>query len=326
MEFLKKKTTYILMGTIVGLTVVLFAVISFFHLQSTAIKAASTLKAGGKPSISSYIVGGMSSPLDKPMDVTKVGNDIYVSDTNHQQIQVFDSSGKLAFKFGSKGSSDGQFLFPYGIAGDKKGNIYVADLYNGKISIFTSKGKFIKYFAYDTNNASFLASPAGLRIYNNDLFVTDIKTNRVLEYSLSGEKVLELTTATAKDDTLNAPNAVTIDADKNIYVSDTGNQRIVVYDKKGKFIRIINGTKDGKGDSKFVNPRGVGVQPNGTLLMVDNMTHFIYGFDKNGKQKFQFGGIGSDNDQFYLPNGLYVDQDGKVYITDTVNERIAQYN
>jgi sugar lactone lactonase YvrE len=304
---------------------VVLAIFYFFHLQDKSSVANASSGKGGQPALSNYIQGDMDNPLAKPMDVTEYNQYLYATDTNHQQVQVFDSNGKFAFKFGKKGTGDGEFQFPYGISADQKGNIYVADLYNGKISIFTSKGKFVKNFTYDTNNASSLASPAGLRIFNKNLFVTDIKTNRVLEYSLSGKKILELTTASAQDDTLNAPNAIAVDDEKNIFVSDSSNQRVVEYDKNGKFIRIINGSKDGKGDSKFVNPRGIGVL-NGTLLMVDNMTHFVFGFDKDGKQKFQFGGMGSDNNQFYLPNGLFVDSKGKVFITDTVNQRIAQYN
>lgn len=185
--------------------------------------------------------------------------------------------------------------------------------------------EFIKYFTDDKKKADFLKTPAGLRIYNNKLWITDIQLGKVFEYDLNGKKLLEIAAATSKDDLLNAPNAVAIDSDKNIYVSDTGNQRIVVYDKDAKFQRIINGSINGKGDSKFVNPRGIGVEANGTLLMVDNMTHYVYGFDKKGKQVFQFGGIGADKDQFYLPNGLYVDDKGEVFITDTVNQRIGLY-
>jgi DNA-binding beta-propeller fold protein YncE len=325
MESLKKKTVYIWMGTIVGLSVVLFAVIYFFHLQDNAIKVAGTV-SGGQPTLSNYIQGDLSSPLDKPMDVAKIGQFIYVTDTNHQQVQVFDTSGALAFKFGKQGTGRGEFQFPYGITSDKAGNIYVADLYNNRISVFTPKGKFIKYFTDENKKADFLKSPGGLRIYNNNLFVTDIQLGKVFEYSLNGKKLLEISTATSKDDKLNAPNAVAVDNDKNVYVSDTGNQRLVVFDKTGKFIRIINGSINGKGDSKFVNPRGIGVQPNGTLLMVDNMTHYVYGFNKNGKQIFEFGGLGSDKDQFYLPNGLFVDNKGEVLITDTVNRRVAFYN
>jgi DNA-binding beta-propeller fold protein YncE len=321
---MKKKTTYIWMGTIVVLTVALFAVIYYFHLQDNAIKVARNVNTGGPPTLSYFIQGDLNDPLAKPMDVARVGQYVYITDTNHKQVQVFDTSGTPIFKFGKEGTDKGQFKFPYGIAGDKDGNIYVADLYNDKISIFTSKGNFIKYFEV-ANKADDFKGPGGLRIYDNKLYVTDIPKNKVSIFDLNGKKLLDITTATAKDDTLNAPNAVTIDSDNNIYVSDTGNQRLVVYDKNGKFIRIINGSPDGKGASKLVNPRGIGVESNGTLLMVDNMTHYVYGFDKNGKQVFQFGGIGSDKGQFYLPNGLFVDDKGEIFITDTVNARVGLY-
>jgi hypothetical protein len=55
------------------------------------------------------------------------------------------------------------------------------------------------------------------------------------------------------------------------------------------------------------------------------MTHNVYGFDKNGKQVYQFGTMGADKEQFYLPNGLFVDDKGEVFITDTVNQRVGLY-
>ncbi|MDP4162450.1 MAG: 6-bladed beta-propeller [Bacillota bacterium] len=323
---MKKKTLYKWMGTIVVLTAALFAGIYYFHLQDNAIKVAAPLKGSGStPTLSYFIQGDMSSPLDKPMDVAKIGQFLYVTDTNHKQVQVFDSTGTPLFKFGKQGTGQGEFQFPYGIDGDKDGNVYVADLYNNRISIFTPKGQFIRYFTDASKKANFLKTPAGLRIFNNNLFVTDIQLGKVIKYDLNGNKLLELSAASSKDDTLNAPNAVAVDSGQNIYVSDTGNQRIVTYDKKGKFVRIINGSINGTGASKFVNPRGIGIKSDGTLLMVDNMTHYVYGFDKTGKQVLQFGGLGSDKDQFYLPNVLYVDDKGEVFITDTVNQRVALY-
>ena len=321
---MKKKTTYIWMSAIVVLSVALFAVIYFLKLQDNAVKIASDVK-GGPPTLSYFIQGDLNTPLMKPMDVSKVGEFVYVSDTNNQQVQVFDSSGTPIFKFGKKGTGEGRFQFPYGITGDKEGNIYVSDLYNGKISIFTTKGKFIRYFSDERKKTDFVKAPGGLRIYGKKMYITDIQQNKVMVYSLDGKKLLEITSATAKGDTLNAPNAVTIDENQNIYVSDTGNERLLVFNKKGKFVRLINGSTGGKGDSKFVNPRGIGVLGNGTVLMVDNMTHFVYGFDKNGKQVYQFGGLGNEKDQFYLPNGLFVDEKGEILITDTVNQRVALY-
>ena len=159
---MKKKTVYKWMGTIIGLTAVIFAVIAYFHLQDKAVKVASTVK-GGPPALSYYIQGDMSDPLDKPMDVSKIGQYIYVTDTNHKQVQVFDSSGTPIFKFGKQGTGNGQFQFPYGITGDKDGNVYVADLYNGKISIFDPKGKFLKYFTDENKKNDFLKGPWRLK-------------------------------------------------------------------------------------------------------------------------------------------------------------------
>ncbi|WP_066315043.1 6-bladed beta-propeller [Bacillus sp. FJAT-29814] len=321
---MKRKTVYKLMGTIAGLSVVLFAVIYFLNLGNDVDKVANTVK-GGPPHFSYFIQGDFKTPLDKPMDVSKIGEYVYVTDTNNKQVQVFDTSGTPIFKFGKEGEGQGEFKFPYGISGDKKGNVYVADLYNGKISIFDKKGKFIKYFGDKNDATTLLTSPAGLRIFDNKVYATDIESKKVFVFDLEGKKLLEIASASSEEDQLNSPNAVTIDRDGNIYVADSGNQRVVIFDKKGKFERAINGNKDAKGDSKFVNPRGLAVDSKGTLFMIDNMTHYVYGFDKKGEQVYQFGGLGGDNEQFFLPNGLFIDEKSQLFITDTFNQRVAVY-
>ena len=321
---MKKKTIYIWMVAIAGLTTILFAVIYFLNLGQKVTRVTDVAK-GDQPSFSYFIQGDFDSPLDKPMDVSKIGEFIYVTDTNHKQVQVFDLSGTSLFKFGEEGEGKGQFKFPYGITGDKDGNVYVADLFNGKISIFNEKGKFLRYFEEKGSPSPTIKGPAGLRIVDDKLYLTDIKGSKIMIFSLDGKKELEISTASGKDDPFNAPNAVAVDQDKNLYVADSGNQRVVVLDNKGKFKRIINGSKDGKGESKFINPRGLAVDSKGILFMVDNMTHFVYGFDEKGENIFQFGGMGSENEQFYLPNGLFLDEKRQLYVTDTFNQRVAIY-
>ena len=129
-----------------------------------------------------------------------------------------------------------------------------------------------------------------------------------------------------KQNQFRAPNGVAIDQDENIYVMDTGNQRIQEFDKAGKFIRIINGTADGnQQNSVFVNPRGIAIDSRGIVYGVSNLTHTIYGFDQTGKQVFAFGGNGELNTQFALPNGLFIDSNDNIYITDSSNQRVAVY-
>jgi DNA-binding beta-propeller fold protein YncE len=325
MATMKKKTVYISVTTLVVLSVAFFAVIYFFNLQNKLKPYVASVNKSGPPAFTQSFYGDFNNPLVKPMDVAKVGQYIYVSDASDKKVQVFDQAGTPILKFGKAGNKEGEFNFPYGIDGDKEGNIYVADLYNGNISIFDSKGKFIRYFK-EKNQEKVITSPGGLRIFNDKLYVTDIKQNKLFIFNLKGEKLKEFGGAGVKEGQFIAPNAVTVDKDEHIYVTDSGNNRVQVFDKNGKFLKIINGSKDGKGDPTFVNPRGVAVDSQGTIYIVNSLSHNIYAFDQKGKEEFELGGMGSDKDKLYLPNGLFIDDRDNLFVTDTVNQRVSEFN
>ncbi|WP_147534111.1 6-bladed beta-propeller [Bacillus marasmi] len=321
---MKKKTVYIWMSTVVGLTVALYAGIYFLDLQAKVKPIVASANPTGEVEFRSTIFGTFEEPLKKPMDVAKVGEYIYVSDTGNKQIQVFDQSGTPITKFGKKGTKEGEFQFPYGIDGDEQGNVYVADMYNGKISVFNSKGEFQHYFK-ETGKETLIKAPGGLRIVDNKIYVTDIEKHKVFVFGLDGEKVAEIGGAGTGEGQFIAPNSVAVDEDQNVYVSDSGNNRVQVFNKDGKFEKIINGSKDGKGQSSFVNPRGIGVDGRGNVYIVNNLSHNIYVYDKDGNQENVLGGMGSNNDQLYLPNGLYVDERGTIFVTDTINQRVSVF-
>ncbi|MEH7491283.1 6-bladed beta-propeller [Neobacillus niacini] len=319
---MKKRNVYLVMSSIVALSVAFFTAIYFLNLESKIKPIVAKVDTSGPPVFTNALYGDFNQPLTKPMDVTKIDELIYVSDTSNKQVQVFDQSGTPVMKFGKEGTKEGEFKFPYGIAGDKEGNIYVADLYNANISIFDSKGKFIKYFD-DKEKA--LKSPGGLRIFNNKLYVTDIKANKVFVFNLDGKKVMEIGGPGADEGKFIAPNAVTVDDDDQIYVTDSGNNRVQIFDKDGKFIKVINGSEDGKGASTFLNPRGVAVDSKGNVYVVNNLAHNISAFDKDGKPLFELGGMGTENDKLYLPNGLFIDDRDTLFVTDTINQRVSVF-
>lgn len=314
-----------------NLMAVIFIIISasfgyLFYTQTEIKDLSAKVNPNGPPQFSRALYGGFGEEaLKKPMDVAVIDQFIYVTDTGNKRVQVFDLGGNPVFKFGKEGYGPGQFKFPYGIAGDSHGNVYIADLYNGGISVHESKGKFIKYFAEKKPDEKLIDTPGGLRIFDNKVYVTDIRKSKVYVFDLNGKKLMEIGKMGLKEGEFRAPNAVTVDKEGNIYVVDTGNHRVQIFDKTGKFIRIINGSKDGKGASSFINPRGIGVDSKGNLLVVSNLTHFIHGFNKEGEQLFTIGGNGSANDQFSLPNGLFITENNEVFITDTTNQRVVIY-
>lgn len=322
---MKKRKVYLSMSATFVLVSALFIALFLVRVNPIALTA-RTISKNAVPVFNQMIYGGFGEDaLNKAMDVAEINQFIYVTDTNNKRVQVFDIAGTPIFKFGKEGEGPGEFKFPYGIDGDGQGNVYVSDLYNGSISVFDSKGKFIKYFAEKDQKETTIEAPGSFRINNNKVYVTDIKKSKLLIFDMDGKKLAEIGEPGTKQGQFRAPNAVALDRDENIYVVDTGNQRIQEFDKTGKFLRIINGSEDGSGASVFVNPRGIALDSQGILYVVSNLTHYVYGFDQEGKKLFTFGGNGESNTQFSLPNGLYIDKDDTIYITDSANQRVAVY-
>jgi DNA-binding beta-propeller fold protein YncE len=323
---IKRRNVYTGMVLIALITAGVFTFIFLNTSRAVDTGLIDVLNPNGAPKFSHQLIGDFDNSLDKPMDVASSKSFTYVTDTNNKRVLVFDIAGNILFHFGEEGSEQGQFKFPYGVSVDDKGRVFVADMYNGKISIFDEKGKFIEYFAQKTLEEKNIKSPAALRIIEEKVYVTDIQANMVFVLDLNGELLLEIGTAGKDPGEFIAPNGITADSEGNIYVVDTGNQRVQIFDKEGKFVKIINGSKDGKGESVFVNPRGIGIDDRGILYVVSNLTHMVYGYDKDGKEVFVLGGMGEENGKFYLPNGLFIDEDDNVFITDTLNLRVSVFN
>lgn len=322
---MKKKKVYISMLTTFLVVSGIFIALFVLRDKGFVLPTASVFDRNAPPQYSQMIYGGFGEEaLNKPMDVAEINQFVYITDTNNKRVQVFDIAGTPIFKFGKEGEGPGEFKFPYGIDGDSEGNIYVSDLYNGCISIHDSKGNFLSYFAEKDSKEKVIEAPGSFRIVDDQVYVTDIKKSKVLIFDIEGNLLKEIGQPGTEQGQFRAPNAITVDKDKNIYVVDTGNQRIQVFDKDGNFLRIINGSADG-GTSVLVNPRGIAIDSRGIIHVVSNLTHFVYGFDSEGKQVFTFGGNGESLTQFSLPNGLYITEDDTVYITDSANQRVAVY-
>lgn len=310
-EKVKKIVTYILI-----IEVIIFAILYFFNRNP--VNLASNAIGPATPPIPLFnIYGSDEEPLKKPMGVTVANDRIYISDTENFRVQVFDYDGNPLFKFGKSGTGKGEFKFPYGIAADTSGKIYIADLTNGNISVFDKEGTFINYFG----SAKDIKSPAGLNIKGNYLYISDIALNKILVYTLDGNKVMEFGTKGQTNGSMRSPNAVFM-VDSKIYVSDTGNDRVQVFNQLGNFAYQIDG---GNSRVSFLNPRGIAQDGRGTIYVVNNFTSEVFAFDAQGNKIFTFGSTGNNDEQFFLPNGIFIDSQGRIYIADSGNQRIKVY-
>ena len=99
-------------------------------------------------------------------------------------IQTADAQVYFGLKFGTYGSGDGQFNSPKGVAVDSTGKIYVADMLNYRIQVFSSNGTFLfKFGTYGSGDGQF-DGPYGVAVDSTGkIYVSDLGNSRIEVFS-----------------------------------------------------------------------------------------------------------------------------------------------
>jgi DNA-binding beta-propeller fold protein YncE len=122
------------------------------------------------------------------------------------------------------------------------------------------------------------------------------------------------------------PHGISMDSrGKNVYVADTKNNRIQVFDRAGNF--ITKWGEYGTHDKQFILPSDVAVDPRGkNVYVADTKNNRIQVFDSVGNFSTKWGALGRGNGEFYQPSSVSVDSSGDfVYVGDQKNERVQKF-
>lgn len=119
---------------------------------------------------------------------------------------------------------------------------------------------------------------------------------------------------------LNEPRGLATDSHANLYVADTKNSRIQVFDPNGQFLRVIGAP--GSGDGQLKEPCGVAVAADGTVTVADTWNHRIARFKADGS----WLGVWTDDQRaFFGPRAVLLSR-GSLYVADTGNKRIVRFD
>ncbi|MCE7947347.1 MAG: TIGR03663 family protein [Chloroflexi bacterium CFX4] len=138
---------------------------------------------------------------------------------------------------------------------------------------------------------------------------------------------------------LNAPRGLAIGADGMLYVADTRNGRILIYDADGRFQREF-GTPNTSGDPNIVGelgvlrePWGIAVDSDGVIYVADTWHHRVQVFANDGAPLRAWGTFEQAIPEvmgsavgFYGPRDIKVDSRRRVYVADTGNKRVRVYD
>ncbi len=204
-----------------------------------------------------------------------------------------DRAGRQTF--GGIGSFPGQFFAPVDIESDAEGNLYVIDSASRKLQKFDRNGNFLASVDVRVNpdDPSEQAQPWGLGIAaNGDVVVADTFGWRVRVFDRDLKPTTVVfgqapdTSRAPGDFDLFGPRDVAVDAQGNLWVTDTGNDRIMVYSPAGAFLRQVGTT--GAGRNQFDEPVGLAIARDGTIFVADMFNRRVVMLDASGNSGASF--------------------------------------
>ena len=223
-------------------------------------------------------------------------------------VLKFDASGKLVKSFGA-----GLLIFPHGIHVDMDGIVWVTDGQDdAPVPARGAGGAGRGAAGAEGGRGAAPAGPIGPR-------PGATHGNQVFKFSPEGKVLLTLGKpgGAASPDYFYQPNDVITAPNGDIFVSEghgAGNNRVLKFDKNGKFIKEWG--KLGTGPGEFDQPHALAFDSKGQLYVGDRNNNRVQVFDQNGKYITEYK-------QWSRPSGLFI-KDDILYSADSESESVSQ--
>jgi DNA-binding beta-propeller fold protein YncE len=214
-----------------------------------------------------------------------------------------------------------------GLAIDDDDRLFVSDGKMRRVTIFGPKREL------EGQITEGLVDPVGIAIdtTNRLLYVVDTQQDQVLVYDADTQKLLRRIGTGGKNHFLTspgdfgAPQGVAVDSDGNVYVTDTLNNRVEIFDADGNFISTFG--KAGDGPGYFARPKGIAVDSDGHIWVADEMQDRLQVFNKEGQLLTFVGqGHGELPGQFKALVGVGIDsKNNRVYTAEQYPGRVQMF-
>ena len=228
--------------------------------------------------------GSDSAHFNNPLGVAVDAGRIYVVDKDNHRVQVFDRATHAyqATISNGWGQDNTHLRHPSDVAVDAAGNIYVADQLNARVQQFNSSLAYVR--TYGTTGVPYLTDdlhynrPSGLAVApDGSIYVTEDRGQRLLKLAASGapQWAVGLPGVVVDADTndrLNYPRDVALAPSGLVYVADSGNNRVQIFNPDGSYYGTL-GTGYGTGNYQFDGPTGLYITRDGMIYVADYHNH-----------------------------------------------------
>ena len=186
--------------------------------EGDCVKSVGSSKTGNGP---------LQFNIPRGITVHPTTGQIFIADTFNHRIQVLNKDLTYSHSFGQYGSSPEQFNYPWDVTFDNEGYLYLVS--NHCIKKFTSTGQHISTFSSYGFKPGQIDIPTSIIIDNNLLYVSERYNNRISIFDTNGCFIHCFGKRGSGKGEFNSPYGITVDSLGNLYVSDSYNDRLVVF-------------------------------------------------------------------------------------------------
>ena len=322
-----RKRTLIALAILNVLLLLVAAAFAWYLITKKPLTELPGLNREAMPSFSYSIYA-----VDQPMGVavSDDGERVYVAQVGGKQTVVeFDHRGNLLHTFAApKNTKPGAVVPIYVAINPATQDVYVTDRGTDAVYVYTQDGTYKRTLKPKGLTGTFV--PLGIAFSpDGQLYITEVggKIHRVLVLDSQDTVVREIV---AKGVPFAFPNGVAVDADGNVFVTDSNNGRLIAFDSHGNQLASVN---RGIGEGDLGLPRGVAVDGDGRVVVIDTTNQQIHAYrliDTDRGKALEFIGATGDegiaDGQFEYPNGAAMDSRSNVYVTDRENGRVQVWS
>lgn len=325
---------------IIGVLVLLLALLAGYYYyygktkQLTFSTAPSVANAVTPPQFLFSFSGTGMNRLQRPVGILVDKGKVYVADSQRHTIFTYDENGNMTGSFGTS-----ETLNPLYVAKNPKdGLLYVTDRRLRQILRFTADGKYVGIFDPKLPKSELpkFELPKGVQwvpltlTFGKDgtLYVIDLLNgHRLLIFGPDGTFKKSVGTAAIAlvpdqgEGSFQFPNGMMIVGDE-LYVADSNNQRIQVFDLDGEFRRFIVTRGLPRGIAALGEVAGDDPKSPKRFLEVDTLAHDVTIWTVKGDKVLNFGEQGVLDGQFSYPTDVTVGAKNRIFVTDTSNARV----
>jgi DNA-binding beta-propeller fold protein YncE len=249
---------------------------------------------------------------------------IYAADQGVDAVFITDPKTKEVQFI--RNDHEAHFGLVNGLAIDDTDRLFVSDSKLHRVFVFNPKHQLETEFG-----AKDLIDPGGIAIdkENRFVYVVDTQRDQVLVFDADNYKLLRtIGTAGKKHSSTEPgdfalPTHVAVDDEGDVYVTDTLNDRVEIFDADGNFLSTFG--KIGDGPGHFERPKGIAIDGDGHIWVADAGQQRIKVFNREGRLLIYFGQPGNYPGQFAGLYDIYIDKQNRVFTTEQYPGRVQMF-